>query len=747
MSRKRCAYFLLGTIVGIHFTLFLTVNFLTREEDDRSMGKFVRKLKYIDAQDSEIKLYDTGVQARTNSQLQSRQVHDKFNVRQGSKSTREEDAVDYNFQLKQNETFINESRQEDYGYSPQDDVAAIKRELHGRLFTLKIGAESDSVCILPKVSAPEGLCPETVKWNCSLTPTFSIFNKTTKKIHVNCNGHFRVNKIDSTEMEELVSKESYRLRPKWKHYEGPAVIDMDSEFIDVACKIGGERFSHNYHTQFLSKPSFDEIQKETFEETQKYDQKWKPLSVLTVVLDSSSRAQVLRECGLPKTIQLLEKYYFSEEPRLSHQSFLFNRFNSISSSTSMNLTPLFSGELYENLDEDKVTKGIYAKDIEEWVWQYASRRGYLTSYGVDNASGMMGTRTNCKDCHYRPPVLPHAAHGWLQREKIKMADDTYSGLCEGNHFLHEYILNYTRDFLQHPHPAKWAALDLNAGHRREAEAINQIDEELADFLQRVLDENENLVVVLLGDHGKPYESYTSHLGGHYETLLPFLSVMIPSWVLQETPSIAENLVKNQQRYMVPADLHLSVKSLLHYPNLQGVKGAKANKAKNIFLEEIPPTRSCEDALMPAWSCVCGYMRKIPKKEWQPVYTVMAHKAADYVNYFHSPARLIEKGATVTQTACVDIHFKELLHVIVNENPLEKENSSKRNIFYVTFQAQEENTVWEAVVNNAMDIYLVKQYSLYQKYDVCWDKRVPLPYCVCDRSHPVRKGVLSHLSIR
>ena len=38
----------------------------------------------------------------------------------------------------------------------------------------------------------------------------------------------------------------------------------------------------------------------------------------------------------------------------------------------------------------------YAKDIKEWVWQYANRRGYLTSYGIDNNSGMMGTRTHCK---------------------------------------------------------------------------------------------------------------------------------------------------------------------------------------------------------------------------------------------------------------------------------------------------------------------------------------------------------------
>ena len=38
----------------------------------------------------------------------------------------------------------------------------------------------------------------------------------------------------------------------------------------------------------------------------------------------------------------------------------------------------------------------YAKDVKEWIWQYANHRGYLTSYGVDNNSGMMGTRTNCK---------------------------------------------------------------------------------------------------------------------------------------------------------------------------------------------------------------------------------------------------------------------------------------------------------------------------------------------------------------
>lgn len=68
---------------------------------------------------------------------------------------------------------------------------------------------------------------------------------------------------------------------------------------------------HNYHTQFLPKPYIDAAQRKVFDKTMEKHPGWRPLSVLTVVLDSSSRSQVLRDCGLPKTVQLLEKMYFS----------------------------------------------------------------------------------------------------------------------------------------------------------------------------------------------------------------------------------------------------------------------------------------------------------------------------------------------------------------------------------------------------------------------------------------------------
>ncbi|XP_072045804.1 uncharacterized protein [Amphiura filiformis] len=584
---------------------------------------------------------------------------------------------------------------------------------------------------------PNGTCPDAnVRWKCDMSPIFSTLDAETRTIHVNCPGHWRVNYIDRTEEEQLVSRGSYRNPPKWHYYQGYQQITMETEYADVVCKGKRNRNMHNYHTQFLPKPDADKRQETLLHTVQAKEPNWNPLSVLTIVLDSLSRAHAHRECGIPKTIRLLEQLYdaSSADPSLSsHQAFLFNRYNSISSATSLNLTPMFSGELYDEPDPDKITQGIYAKDIKEWIWEYANHRGYLTSYGIDNNSGMMGTRTNCKACHYRPPVLPHTEHGWVSRENEEVISNVLSGFCDGNYMLHEHILNYTREFLRHPHPAKWAAMDLNAGHRKEMESVNQVDEDLAEFLKTVLSENSNLVVFMLGDHGKPYQKNPGHLGGYYETLLPFLSVIMPTWVLEEAPSIMDNLITNQQRYLVPADLHGSMKSLLHFPDLDAVTGTKAPKSVNIFSETIKTHRSCQDAYIPEWSCVCGLMRKLRKSEWSSSHSNIVQLALDDINAKHSQARLvhIEGIHPNTPTSCLDLHLLKILHIFVNENPQEDVWSPQRYIYHITYQTVEMNTVWLVIIDNGLNIKQIKQISMYQKYDVCWDKRVPLPYCVCD----------------
>ncbi|XP_054774302.2 uncharacterized protein LOC129282428 [Lytechinus pictus] len=589
--------------------------------------------------------------------------------------------------------------------------------------------------MIPSMDTPPYTCREFIQWKCQMVPTFSTYDPVNRVISVDCKGMFRVNQVDRAESEFALSPDNFRQPPFWEYFEGAQNISMETEYADVACKNKLFQDVHNYHTQFIPKPGVDWLQGSALRTIRLKEPQWKPVSILTIVLDSTSRAHFHRKCGLPKTAAMLRKYYDGMSLGLSHQSFMFNRFNGISSATVLNLTPLFTGQLYENVDAEKVRQRIYGKEISEWIWQYAESRGYLTSYGVDNGSGMMGTRTHCKACLYRPPVLPHIEHGWKQRENERVSYTSLSGLCEGNHMIHEHILNYTRDFLRHPHPAKWAALDLNAGHRREMESVNQVDNELSKVLQTLLNEDKNLVVFLLGDHGKPFQKDPSHIGSHYETLLPFLSVTMPTWMLHQRPDVFHNLAINQQRYIAHADLHTSMKSLFHFPNIEGVKGAKGEKAVNIFQSEIPVERGCEQANIPIWSCVCGTMKKLPAKECNHFHQELAELGVAHINSLHSQSQLskADPSLSLRPTSCMDLSFKRLLHVFINENENKPLNSTHRRSYHMTFQTIELDTIWDLVVDNHYNIKQVKQVSLYQRFDVCWDKRVPLPFCVCDLS--------------
>nr|XP_006815852.1 PREDICTED: uncharacterized protein LOC102801711 [Saccoglossus kowalevskii] len=368
----------------------------------------------------------------------------------------------------------------------------------------------------------------------------------------------------------------------------------------------------------------------------------------------------------------------------------------------------------------------WARDCNSVWWERDSMGSRLQQCLVGKGfNGLQDTTVfgGKRDCHYRPPTLPHAQHGWLKKENTQIDVNTWSGLCDGNGMLHDYLLNFTKEFLQQDHPAKWAAIDLNAGHRAEDESINQVDRELAEFLRSVLSENNNLTVFILGDHGKTYQSFPSHIGGYYETQLPFLSIILPNKLLDENPSMVDVLIVNQERYIVQSDLHKTMKSLIQYP--LAVSGSVAPQAINILTDIIPRNRTCEEAGLPSWSCVCGTMKKMSDFEWQEKHTRMAQLALDFVNAKHK--QLKKKNIS----SCLDLHLSKINHIFMNENP--SSNSEWTTLYQITFQTIEKLTTWQAVVDDLFDIKQVKHVSLYQRFEVCQDKEVPLQYCVCD--HP------------
>ncbi|CAH1242715.1 Hypp6963 [Branchiostoma lanceolatum] len=565
-----------------------------------------------------------------------------------------------------------------------DDILFQLKSAEDSLFSTDVGPESDSACAIPDLKAPDDLCWRNVTWRCNMSDTFStLINRT---IHVNCSGLFRVNFLERREHEAPLPSGQYVEYPQWNYFEGPTSVAMETSYADVVCKDKNGNDQHNYHTQFLPDDDINDSQRQKFLETKAKETSWKPLSVLSISLDSVSRAHFHRPCGLPKTSAFLRKLYNGASEgqnggSLSHHAFLFNRLNAISGSTVMNLTPLYAGQLYDEVDEEKARNRVFAKRVNEWIWEYAGSRGYVTSYGIDNGGGLMGTRTPCMDCHYRPPVLPHQEHGWIKRENEEVSPNVLSGFCEGNHMLHEYIMNYTRDFLRMPHPAKWAAFDLNAHHGYSAESVNQLDDRMVALLQGALSEDPNLVVV--------------HL-----------------------------------------DLHKTMKSLLHYPQLDSAEGHTADTAINLFTETVPRNRTCEEAGLPTWTCACGLMKQLEKTEWSARHTEMAKFSLHYLNNMHRPetlSRIRKLNRLVTaQTSCMDLTFDRILHVFETRNP---GSSAAMRRYQITFTAVEGPSLWELVIDDAFHIQQIKQLSLYRKYEECWDRRVVLQYCICKHFGP------------
>ncbi|XP_072170951.1 uncharacterized protein [Diadema setosum] len=611
--------------------------------------------------------------------------------------------------------------------------------LEGSLFSKKISTLSDSSCPIVEMDAPDSLCRHNFDWECNHSPTYTTHFRHNRSLTINCPGDFRVEwyferngGFTNETMKTYTNQYS-----SWNRVSQPINIPFPTQYADVLCRVktlNGTGIHHNYRTQFIPNASLVSSQRKLFDKMKQERNDWHPLSVLAINIDSLSRAQFHRSCGLPQTRQLLRRL-FNASADSSHQAFLFNRLNSIGGVTAMNLTPLYAGVYFKRADEEKrVLIHRYTKPIKEWMWDYANQHGFLTSYAMDTGNGIMGTQTICATCNHLPAELPHWEHGWVQLENKEVRPGVLSGLCDGDTMIHEHIINYTRDFLNLEYPAKWAGFDLNAKHRPEQESANQVDALLAATLESLMQTQPDLAVFLFGDHGDRYHGDdANHPGSYMEILLPFLAIILPRHVLETHPEWERNMLINSQRYVVHYDLHQTMKSLMDYPHLDRVKGHIKEDSYNLLTQEIPRKRSCADANIPHWSCACGGPIILKKSEWTDDHVLFAEQALAEINLKHSKRILQEmNSSSSSNTTCMDLHFSSLVTV----SRICHDYAGLHILMYIiTFDAVEGPSRWELRITEEGEIESLKQVTRYQKYDQCLDPRVSIEFCVCHQFPP------------
>lgn len=96
--------------------------------------------------------------------------------------------------------------------------------------------------------------------------------------------------------------------------------------------------------------------------------------------------------------------------------------------------------------------------------------------------------------------------------------------------------------------------------------------------------------------------------GKLEERLPYMFILFPPWFLQKYPHIRKNLEINAKRLTTPFDIFATSSDILKFTgNNREVR--KKGRAMSL-LNEIPESRTCEDAdILPHW-CTCSQHQQL-----------------------------------------------------------------------------------------------------------------------------------------
>lgn len=204
--------------------------------------------------------------------------------------------------------------------------------------------------------------------------------------------------------------------------------------------------------------------------------------------------------------------------------------------------------------------------------------------------------------------LSHASCEVLKRYNTTNQFNHPKKVCFGGRAFAEHFLDYAESIYSHLRttgtPVKVLSYThLNIGHEITGTRVQQIDERLSRYVDKMATAEDTLTI-LLSDHGPKTTRFSFHtMEGRAEKYDPFLFFIIPGKVASSLGSeIFQALIANQNRLMTTLDIHKAFMSL-------GEKDFKGNPivADRGIFNLIPAKRTCANlSIKPLAVCKCKY---------------------------------------------------------------------------------------------------------------------------------------------
>lgn len=207
--------------------------------------------------------------------------------------------------------------------------------------------------------------------------------------------------------------------------------------------------------------------------------------------------------------------------------------------------------------------------------------------------------------------------------------------CIGNKNSHWYSLNYTLDFV-HAYTGlnKWAHVMSLAGHEDSGTVVETLDSDLTDFLQKLLQTKDELVLFMMGDHGMRYGEWFKVLDGSHEHKLPMLFTVVSTSLLRDIPNSMDTLDHNTLRLVSKLDLHNTAKYLGDIPYYRGYTHSwRTETGQSLFVSKITNLRTCDSIKIPPYFCSCLKFYDLPEEVYISPSNEEEKRTSELVNYF------------------------------------------------------------------------------------------------------------------
>ncbi|RWS14514.1 hypothetical protein B4U79_12142, partial [Dinothrombium tinctorium] len=349
------------------------------------------------------------------------------------------------------------------------------------------------------------------------------------------------------------------------------------------------------------------------------------LNVFMFGFDSVSRAHFIRQ--MPQTYKHLVKQL---------NATVLQSYNIVGDGTPQALIPILTGstEVELPLTRKRFPNAQFV-NVYPFIWNDYTNQGYVTSYVEDGPNfGTFSYRLRGFDAkptdHFGRPF-------YIEAQKQYKRHKPY---CLGSQPRVRIMLDWSRQLFDvYPDIPKFAFGFHSEYSHDDFNLLQQADIETKQWLERLQNDGilENTILIVMSDHGNRFSTIRETQQGKQEERLPFFSFVLPKWFEAKFPNAVRNLrINGKDRLTTPFDLYATFLTILNlFNNGQDVSSqssfANARRLpRSISLfEEIPMSRTCEDADIEAHWCTC--LNWQPADVSNPIVKAAAQALVDFIN--------------------------------------------------------------------------------------------------------------------